>query len=127
MTVIRRMVVISGGTTAVGAIACAIAGAGGLYVVLKWANGGEDFPSISNSMIGFQQWEHKAQTNLIGLDFDFHSGGILFEVGMILTFAGMAMCDMCCGVKSCRSESSELIKKEEKHVKRRLETGDWRL
>ena len=69
------MVVVSGPAIATGVIVCLFAGGGGLYAILKWANGGEDFPSISNSSFGFAQWEHRNNNDLIGLNFDFESGG----------------------------------------------------
>ena len=74
---------VSGTAIVTGAFVCLVAGGGGLYAILKWANGGEEFPSISNSSFGFAQWEHRNNNDLIGLNFDFESGGILFEVGMI--------------------------------------------
>ena len=78
------MVVVSGPALITGGFVCLVAGGGGLYAILKFCNGGEDFPSISNSTIGFAQWETRSTHDLIGLNFDFNSGGIVFEVGMIL-------------------------------------------
>ena len=77
------MVVVSGIALVTGAFVCLVAGGGGLFAILRWANGGEEFPSILNSSFGFAQWEHHNNKDLIGLNFDFESGGILFEVGMI--------------------------------------------
>ena len=49
------MVVVSGTAIVTGAFVSLVAGGGGLYAILKWANGGEEFPSISNSSFGFAQ------------------------------------------------------------------------
>ena len=65
---------VSGTALVTGAFVCLVAGGGGLYAILKWANGEEDFPSISNSSFGFAQWEHRSNNDLIGLNFDFESG-----------------------------------------------------
>ena len=47
--------VVSGGALITGGLVCMLVGGEGLYAILKFAYGGEDFPSISNSSFGFAQ------------------------------------------------------------------------
>ena len=68
------MVVISGTAAVTVAFVSLVVGGGGIWAILKYCNGGEDFPSISNSSFGFAQWEHRNTNDLIGLNFDFESG-----------------------------------------------------
>ena len=109
------MVVVSGPAIATGVIVCLFAGGGGLYAILKWANGGEDFPSISNSSFGFAQWEHRNNNDLIGHNFDFESEGILFEIGMIAMGFFIVFLCFCCG---CRHLPQPNCLKERKHRKK---------
>ena len=113
------MVVISGSTLLTGAFICLVTGGGTLYTVLKFCNGGEDFPSISNSSIGFAQWEHRSTNDLIGLNFDFNSGGIIFEVGMILMMFFIVFLCFCCGLSHCEKPRWLRGRKQRKKVKRR--------
>ena len=108
------MVVVSGGTLMVRALGCAAVGGGGLYAVLRWCNGGEDFPSISNSTISFAQWEHKDRTDLIGLNFDFNSGGVIFEIGMLLILGLIVMLCFCCSFSHCCEKPQWLKDRKEK-------------
>ena len=123
----REMVVISAGTLAVIAFGSACLGGGGLYLWLHGGHGEDDLPNVSNSTFGFAERESKSSHNLIGLDFDFHSGGALFELGLIGTLMFIACLGVCCGRKACRSESVELIKKEEKKMKRLAKSAKRRL
>ena len=113
------MVVVSGSALITGAFVCLVAGGGGLYAVLKFCNGGEDFPSISNSSIGFAQWEHRSTNDLIGLNFDFNSRGNIFEVGMILMMFFIVFLCFCCGLRHCEKPRWLRDRKHRKKVKRR--------
>ena len=121
--VIREMVVISGGTLAVIAIGSAILGGSGLYMYMNGSH--KDLPDITNSTIG--EWESKSSHNLIGLDFDFHEGGALFEVGLIITILFIICLGCCCGRKACRLESVEMAKEEERKLKKLAKSAKRRL
>ena len=107
------MVVISG--TAAATISFVSLVVGGIWAYLKYFNGGDDFPSFSNSSFGFSQWEHKNTTDLIGLNFD--SGGVIFEIGMILMGCFIIFLCFCCG---CRHLPQPNCMKERKHRKRHI-------
>ena len=52
---------------------------------------GDEMPNIANSSFGTFDWEKTLKTDLIGVDFNLNSGGVIFEVGMIITFMFVIM------------------------------------
>ena len=119
--------VISAGTLAVIAFGSAVLGGGGLYLYMHGGHGDDGLPNVSNSTFGFAEWESKSSHNLIGLDFDFHSGGALFELGLIATVLFIICLGCCCGRKACRLESVEMAKEEERKLKRLAKSAKRRL
>ena len=94
-----------------------IIGGGGIFAYSKFFNGEKDWPSFSNSSFGFSQWEHKNTNDLIGLNFNFNSGGVIFEIGMILTGCFIILLCFCCG---CRHLPQPNCIKERKHRRRHV-------
>ena len=113
------MVVVSGPALITGGVVLLCVGGSGLYAILKFCNGGEDFHSISNSTIGLAQWEMRSTHDLIGLNFDFNSGGIIFEVGMILMMFFIVFLCFCCGCRHCENPRWMRERKQRKVTKRR--------
>ena len=70
---------------------------GGAYAILKAFNGGEDFPSIDGSNIGFAQWEHKSRSSLLGVNFDFNGDDAIFEIGIVAIVCVLIFFCFCCG------------------------------
>ena len=103
-----------------------LVGGGGIWAYFKYFNGENDWPSFSNSSFGFSQWEHKSNNDLIGLNFDFNSGGVIFEIGMILTGCFIILLCFCCG---CRHLPQPNCMKERKHRRRHVRKeklrGKW--
>ena len=81
------MVVITGTVVTTILLVSLIVGGGRVFCYFKYFNGDSDWPNISNSSFGFSEWEKNTKNDLIGLEFDFNSGGVIFEIGMILTLA----------------------------------------
>ena len=92
---------ITGTAVATISLVSLIVGGGGVFVYFKYI-GGDDWPNISNSSFGTFDWEKTSKNDLIGLEFDFNSGGVIFEVGMILTFMFVIILFCCCG---CRQDT----------------------
>ena len=78
------MVAVSGSTLAVGALIFAVIGGGGTYAVLKYFNGGEDFPPIDHSNFGFAKWRKKSSSNLLSINMDFNGDDAIFVVGVVV-------------------------------------------
>ena len=93
------MVVITGTAVATISLVSLIVGGGGVFVYFKYLGGDSDWPNISNSSFGTFDWEKTSKNDLIGLEFDFNSGGVIFEVGMILTFMFVIILFCCCGCR----------------------------
>ena len=93
------MVVITGTAVATISLVSLLIGGGGVFVYFKYIDG-DEMPNISNSSFGTFDWEKTSKNDLIGLEFDFNSSGVIFEVGMILTFMFVIMLFCCCEVSA---------------------------
>ena len=91
------MVAVSGTTITVGVIALLAAGGVGVYGILKWANGGEDFPKLDHSNFGFGEWRKDSRNSLVDVNFDFNGPGAIFEVGLFAIIALLILICCCCG------------------------------
>ena len=91
------MVAVSGTTIAVGCFALLAAGGAGLYGILKWANGGEDFPKLDHTNFGFGEWRKDSRNSLVDVNFDFNGPGAIFEVGLFAIVALLVIICCCCG------------------------------
>ena len=91
------MVAVSGTTIAVGSIALLAAGGAGLYGILKWFNGGEDFPKLDHTNFGFGEWRKDSRNSLVDVNFDFNGPGAIFEVGLFAIVGLMVILCCCCG------------------------------
>merc|ERR1712240_650941 len=118
------MVAITGSTIVAGAITCAIIGGVATYAILKFMNGGEDFPSISNSSFGFAQWEHKSRSSLLGVNFDFNGDDAIFEVGIVVIACVVIVlicCGCTCGICGCGpTPKCVRDKRQKRRQKRRI-------
>ena len=59
----------------------------------------DEMPNIANSSFGTFDWHKTSKTDLIGVDFNLNSGGVIFEVGMIIAFIFIIAMFCCCGIK----------------------------
>ena len=91
------MVAVSGTTIAVGTITLLAAGGVGLYGILKWFNGGEDFPTLDHSNFGFGEWRKDMRNSLVDVNFDFNGPGAIFEVGLFVIVGLLVLICCCCG------------------------------
>ena len=112
---VSEMVVITGSAAITISLVSLIIGGGGIWTYFKYIKGDNDWPSISNSSFGFSEWEKKTNNDLIGLNFDFQSGGVIFEIGMILTLMFIIFMCFCCG---CRHLPQPSCLREKKHKRR---------
>ena len=108
------MVVISGTAIAIGVIGSAAIGGMTIYGVTKVVNGGEDFPPITNSSIGWGSWEKKTQSDLVGIDFNFSDGSSIFEVGLLVILGLLLTACTCCGCSHCLEKPGWMKRREEK-------------
>ena len=109
------MVVVTGTAAVTISLVSLLVGGGGIWAYFKYFNGENDWPSFSNSSFGFSQWEHKSNNDLIGLNFDFNSGGVIFEIGMILTICFIILLCFSCG---CQHLPQPNCMRERKHKRR---------
>ena len=91
------MVAVSGTTIAVGSITLLAAGGVGLYGILKWFNGGEDFPKLDHTNFGFGEWRKDSRNSLVDVNFDFNGPGAIFEVGLFAIVGLLVIICCCCG------------------------------
>ena len=91
------MVAVSGTTITVGVFALLAAGGVGIYGILKWANGGEDFPKLDHTNFGFGEWRKDSRNSLVDVNFDFNGPGAIFEVGLFAIVALLVLICCCCG------------------------------
>ena len=108
------MVVISGTAIAIGVIGSTTIGGLTIYGVTKVVNGGDDFPPITNSSIGWASWEKKTQSDLVGIDFNFQDGSAMFEVGLMVIIGLVILTCMCCGCSHCMDKPEWMKRREEK-------------
>ena len=108
------MVVISGTAIAIGVIGSATIGGLTIYGVTKVVNGGDDFPPITNSSIGWGSWEKKTQSDLVGIDFNFQDGSAIFEVCFMVIVGLVIMACICCGCSHCMDKPGWMKRREEK-------------
>ena len=73
-------------------------GGTGVFVYFHYEEG-DEMPNIANSSFRKFDWHKTEKTDLIGVDFNLASGGVIFEVGMIIAFILIIMMFCCCGIK----------------------------
>ena len=116
------MVVITGTAAVTITLVSLIVGGGGVFVFLKYIDR-EDMPNIANSSFGTFDWEKTSKTDLIGVDFNLNSGGVIFEVCMIITFMFVIMLFCLCG---CHHLPTPQCLKERRHKNRMIKRERYR-
>ena len=112
------MVDITGTAVATISLVSLLIGGGGVFMYFKYIDG-DEMPNISNSSFGTFDWEKTSKNDLIGLEFDFNSGGVIFEVGMILTFMFVITLFCCCGYRHLPTPKCIKERRHKKKVARR--------
>ena len=92
------MVVITAATAATISLVSLLIGGSGVFMYFHYADS-DEMPNIANSSFGTFDWHKTSKTDLIGVDFNLNSGGVIFEVGMIIAFILIIMMFCCCGIK----------------------------
>ena len=92
------MVVITAATAATISLVSLLIGGTGVFVYFHYEES-DEMPNIANSSFGKFDWHKTSKTDLIGVDFNLNSGGVVFEVGMIIAFILIIMMFCCCGIK----------------------------
>ena len=77
-----RMVVITATAAATISLVTFLVGGNGVWMYFHYADS-DDMPNIANSSFGTFDWHKTSKTDLIGVDFNLNSGGVIWEVGMI--------------------------------------------
>ena len=91
------MVVITLGTAATISLVSLLIGGTGVFLYVHYEDG--EMPNIANSSFGKFDWHKTEKTDLIGVDFNLESGGVIWEVGMIIAFLMVILLFCCCGIK----------------------------
>ena len=111
------MVVITLGTAATISLVSLLIGGTGVFLYVHYE--GDEMPNIANSSFGKFDWHKTEKTDLIGVDFNLESGGVIWEVGMIIAFLMVILLFCCCGIK--HFPTPRCIRKEERRKRRQGE------
>ena len=106
--------VITAATAATISLVSLLIGGSGVFMYFHYADS-DEMPNIANSSFGTFDWHKTSKTDLIGVDFNLNSGGVIFEVGMIITFMFIIAMFCCCG---CKHLPTPRCIKERRHKKK---------
>ena len=113
-----RMVVITATAAATISLVTFLIGGSGVWMYFHYADS-DDMPNIENSSFGTFDWHKTSKTDLIGVDFNLNSGGVIFEVGMIISFILIILFFCCCGIKHFPTPSCIKERRKKKKEARR--------
>ena len=113
-----RMVVITATAAATISLVTFLVGGTGVWMYFHYADS-DDMPNIANSSFGTFDWHKTSKTDLIGVDFNLNSGGVIWEVGMIISFILIILFFCCCGIKHFPTPSCIKERRKKKKEARR--------
>ena len=113
-----RMVLITGTVAATVSLVTFLVGGTGVWMYFHYSDS-DDMPNIANSSFGSFDWHKTSKTDLIGVDFNLNSGGVIWEIGMIISFILITLFFCCCGIRHFPTPSCIKERRKKKKEARR--------